>query len=92
MKNLRIYLTIMLLILGGGQGRAQNDAADPVSVKPAPAGPSGEEADGYWEKLVMHPFRDAQGTVIAEMPFPASWKVTANARQGEPTIVGPNHI
>jgi hypothetical protein len=92
MQLLPIHLTIALLALGCGHGRAQNDAADPASAKPAPSAPSGEASDGYWEKLVMHPFRDAQGTVIAEMPFPASWKVTANARQGEPTIVGPNHI
>jgi len=40
----------------------------------------------------MHPFLDAQGTVVVEMPFPAAWKVMSDHKQGEPTIVGPNGI
>ncbi len=40
----------------------------------------------------MHPFRDAQGMVVVEMPFPATWKVMSNHKPGEPTIVGPNGI
>jgi hypothetical protein len=53
------------------------------------------EADatsGKWEKLVMHPFHDAQGTVAVEVPFPSTWKVMSNHKQGDPTIVGPNGI
>lgn len=92
MQRVRIRLTLMLLALGCGQGWSQNDLGDAPSAKPSPVAPPEEPADVYWEKLVMHPFRDAQGTVLVEMPFPASWKVTGNPRQGEPTIVGPNHI
>lgn len=40
----------------------------------------------------MQPFRDGQGTVVVEMPFPAGWKIIANHKQGEPTITGPNGV
>ena len=40
----------------------------------------------------MHAFRDAQGAVVVEMPFPSTWEVMSKHKQGEPTIVGPNGI
>lgn len=40
----------------------------------------------------MHPFRDAQGTITVEMPFPSTWKIQSSHQPGEPTIVGPNGI
>jgi len=49
-------------------------------------------AGGGWQKLVMHPFHDAQGTLLVEMPFPSTWKVMSQRKQGEPTIVGPKGI
>ncbi len=52
--------------------------------------PSG--AAGGWEKLVMHPFHNAQGTLLVELPFPSTWKVNSSRKQGEPTIVGPQGI
>jgi hypothetical protein len=63
---------------------SQTDGMTPSAGSPNPS--------GYWEKLAMHPFVDAKGTVIVEMPFPVSWKVAPNPRRGEPTITGPNHV
>lgn len=53
---------------------------------------AGSGGGGTWEKLVMHPFRDAQGTVLVEMPFPSTWKVLTRRAPNDPTIVGPNGI
>jgi len=62
---------------------AQDKPANPPAGKP-------EKSSGYWEKLTMQPFLDAQGTVFVEMPLPSTWKVIRNPQQGQPAIVGPN--
>ena len=95
------YLAIVCLALGCGNGSSQNESSDSPKQSPAQSSPPAVaaqdskkpgQASGGWEKLVMHPFRDAQGTVLVEVPFPATWKVMSNVKQGEPTIVGPNGI
>jgi hypothetical protein len=40
----------------------------------------------------MMPFRDADGAVFAELPFPPGWKQVSNPRPGEPSIAGPDGI
>lgn len=92
MHSARIHLTLILLAMGCGHGWSQTEAGDPPAAKANPAAQASEAADGYWEKLVMHPFHDAQGTVVVEMPFPAAWQIARNPQRGEPTITGPNHI
>jgi hypothetical protein len=63
---------------------------------PPPAKPRASEAksatSSSWEKLVMRPFRDAQGTLLVEMPFPTSWKLLSRTKPGEPSIEGPNGV
>lgn len=46
----------------------------------------------YWERLEMRPLRDAQGTVVAELPMPTTWKVHEQRKQGDPTFSGPNGL
>lgn len=53
---------------------------------------SQHQSQAQWERLEMLPFRDAQGTVLAELPFPPRWKVMNNRKPGEPTLVGPEGI
>jgi hypothetical protein len=71
------FLALACLVSGCGKSDSSN----------APSG-----TKGRWEKLVMHPFRDAQGTILVEMPFPSTWKLMNNRKPGEPTIVGPKGI
>lgn len=95
MNSAKVRLTLMLLALGCCPGWSQNQADEAKAsntTPPAPAKEAKEGATGYWEKLVMHPFYDANGTVLVEMPFPAAWQVARNPQRGEPTITGPNHI
>ena len=49
-------------------------------------------SEGNWQKLVMKQFKDNNGQLLCEMPFPASWNVGGNSRQGEPNITGPNGV
>ncbi len=51
---------------------------------------SAEGASGYWEKLTMQPFTDAQGMVMVELPFPSTWKIVRNHGPNEPSIIGPH--
>lgn len=46
---------------------------------------------GNWEKLEMRQFKDNKGALIVEMPFPNGWETKA-ARNGEPSITGPNGV
>lgn len=92
MQHIRIHLTILLLALCHGHGWSQNGAAHAPPAKPTADAPPKETVEGYWEKLTMHPFRDAQGKVLVEMPFPAAWKIADHPKPGDPVIVGPNHI
>lgn len=48
-------------------------------------------SDRGWQKLSMYEVRDSKGRVIAETPFPAGWEYRS-ARQGEPSIIGPNNV
>lgn len=54
--------------------------------------PAAKPAAGNWEKLTMVAFRDAQGTVIAEAPFPSGWNVLGTVRPGEASITGPDGV
>src|SRR5688572_22184465 len=69
-QSFQIFAALAIACLVAGCGKSDS--------------PSG--AGGAWQKLVMHPFRDAQGTLLVEMPFPSTWKVMSNRKQGEPTI------
>lgn len=44
-----------------------------------------------WERLIMMPFKNDQGTVIVEMPFPPSWEFHRRHEHGSPHITGPNN-
>jgi hypothetical protein len=90
------HLAIICLAFGCGNGASQNLPSGAQNDQSGSAVQEGEDSQksatpsGNWEKLVMHPSRNAQGTVLVEMPFPAAWKISSNPKQGEPTIVGPN--
>ncbi|MBK6838290.1 MAG: hypothetical protein IPG90_08430 [Bacteroidetes bacterium] len=51
-----------------------------------------KKSSGFWEPLVWNEYKDNNGTVIAAMPFPASWKIAARPAKGEPSISGPNGV
>jgi hypothetical protein len=50
------------------------------------------QQNGNWEKLVPHEMRDKNGTLIATIPFPASWKKYNKKQSGDPSFVGPHGI
>lgn len=85
---------VAISCLGFGLENAGATNEQPNSAESPQAQDSGKPGapSGQWEKLVMHPFHDAQGTLLVEMPFPASWKVTSHRQHGEPTITGPNGV
>lgn len=64
---------------------------EPEPKKPEVTGVK-TNSTGSWEKLVMHPVHDAQGTLTMEVPLPAQWKLTSRPKPGEPTIEGPNGV
>src|SRR5262245_12459089 len=81
-----------------GKGAANQGAANAApQLAPASKAKPKEStrtapAAGTWERLVMHPVHDSQGTLVVEMPFPASWSVNSSAGQGQPAITGPNGV
>jgi hypothetical protein len=86
------FLTVISLAIGSSPGHSQIASEETPPPKAIPAAESPDATGGYWEKLVMHPFHDAQGAVVVAMPFPAAWKVARNPPRGEPIITGPNHV
>jgi len=85
-------LAMACLTFGCGNSGAQNEPTNAPTAKATPDSSKPSASSGKWEKLVMLPFRDAQGTVVVEMPFPADWKLNANRKPGEPTIEGGNGV
>jgi hypothetical protein len=83
---------VVNLVIGCGDSTAQNEPGSSTPGFEVRESKKGNPPSGTWEKLVMHPFRDAEGEVVVEMPLPATWKIMGNPKQGEPTIVGPNGI
>jgi len=75
-----------------GYGDTKNEAPGSTETQPAQDSKKPDAPAGNWQKLVMHAFRDVQGAVVVEMPFPSNWEVMSKHKQGEPTIVGPNGI
>jgi len=87
-----IHLTVTYLVFGCGNGASANEPLGAAQIQQAQDPKQRGAPGGKWEKLVMHPFHDAQGAVIVEMPFPVAWKVMSNHKVGEPTIVGSNGV
>lgn len=83
MKTIPLIVALGVSILS-----CENINAQDAPAKPASGG--NEQPSGYWEKLTMQPFMNAQGMVFVELPLPSTWKVMRNPPQGEPTITGPN--
>lgn len=47
---------------------------------------------GNWERLVMVQYKDNKGQLLAEAPYPASWKMMQRRQQSDPSMVGPHNI
>lgn len=54
--------------------------------------PNETNGTGNWQKLVMKQFKDNNGQLLAEMPFPSDWNIGGARNQGEPNITGPNGV
>lgn len=50
------------------------------------------EGSGNWEKLEMVAFKDNKGMVVAEAPYPSSWKIMQTGNPGDAAITGPNGV
>lgn len=72
---------------GNGSGVKENAATGGTTIATTEGGTS-----GGWQKLEMVSFKDAQGNLIVEMPYPSDWKIKMTRKQGEPTIEGPNGL
>ncbi len=92
MQRTILFLTLSCLAIGCGDGSSPIDRAAAAETSDAQDSGGKNESADYWEKLVMHPFHDAQGAVVVEMPFPATWQVMRSPKLGEPRVVGPNGI
>ncbi|MEO8086693.1 MAG: hypothetical protein ABI763_07735 [Bacteroidota bacterium] len=51
-----------------------------------------KQSTGNWQRLVMHQFRDGNGDVTSEMPFPADWQQNNGKSKGQPTFTGPHGL
>jgi hypothetical protein len=93
MPSTRFFVFAIALSHSGGNVLAINDDTT-ATAGATETKPKSEEGapSGFWEKLVMHPFYDAEGTVVVKLPLPSAWQVMRNPQPGEPTIVGPNGI
>lgn len=88
MQTRYLLIALSLIIAGcSNNSTAQNQSKTNTTAEKSKTAPSGN-----WEKLQMNSFRDNQGNVIAEMPFPSSWKIATNVTKGSPSITGPNGI
>ena len=92
----RVLILIPLVLTGWcmscGDSQAENEQSGSGPSRQSQDSQKENASSGKWEKLVMLPFRDAQGTLLVEMPFPSTWMLMTNHKYGEPTIVGPNGI
>ncbi len=68
-----------------------NDDASSNSTSSNKKSGSTNKLNNNWEKLTMVPTKDSKGTITSQAPFPSSWTIK-NARQGEPSITGPNNV
>lgn len=89
-----LVLTISWVFAGCGDGNAQDapGAAVATGAQDTPGGADPAAPTGTWQKLVMLPFVDSQGTVTASMPLPADWRIVPRKTQDDPTLVGPHGI
>lgn len=92
MLKTHVFLALAILIAPSTGSSAKDDQSRSAATNEVHPSRNHTAPSGSWEKLVMHPFRDAQGTVIVEMPFPSTWKVSRAEKAGEPTIIGPHGI
>jgi hypothetical protein len=81
---LSFFILLPSLAFDSGQKKTLSSAAQ----TPLPVNASSNS----WEKLVMQPFLDSKGEMIAELPLPSSWKIAASPKRGEPRIIGPNNV
>jgi hypothetical protein len=86
------HLAIVCWVISSGNSRGENEQSGSGSARNLQDPPKTNATPGKWEKLVMLPFRDEQGTLLVEMPFPSTWQLATNIKQGEPTVIGPNGI
>jgi|GEM_PF-411808 len=107
-KHLLIALTVLLISCNNSstkqtdkEGMNNNEVntaneANLTNGSTMANGEAGNEqannGNGNWEKLVMVQYKDNNGALIAEAPYPANWKMMTRGQQGDPTITGPHNI
>ena len=86
-------LTILLGICASNSTNQDGKISDSTAENKQSTSESvNKKSSGFWEPLVWNEYKDNNGTVIAAMPFPASWKIAAHPAKGEPSISGPNGV
>jgi hypothetical protein len=93
MRITYIFITLTFIFTGcGNVSNGQKQAGTGGAGAAQPNGSKTTAGTGSWEKLVMKQFKGSKGEVIAEVPYPASWTLVNRAKQGDPTITGPNGL
>lgn len=87
----------ILVIIASGCGSPQSNPGDQAATinnsnEVTETKSSPQQQKGNWQKLVMYEFKDGNGTVFSQMPFPQSWQLNTNRGKGEPTFTGPNGL
>lgn len=88
---------ILIAFLSSGCSSPQNTPDDKTTITEnstaeTETNDNPQKQTGNWQRLVLHQFKDGNGAVFAEMPFPASWKLNTNRGKGEPTFTGPDGL
>jgi len=84
MKHIPLLLVLGSTFLAVEEADAQRKPAVDASAKRQVS------SSGYWEKLTMQPFFNAQGQMVVEMPLPSTWQLNRKPQQGQPTLIGPH--
>lgn len=78
--------------LSGNEQAYTEEGYEPQQGGQPKTGEGNPQQNGNWQRLVMKQFKDNNGQLLCEMPFPASWNVPTTHGQNEPSITGPNGV
>ncbi|MDY0088928.1 MAG: hypothetical protein RBR78_01030 [Flavobacteriaceae bacterium] len=94
MRKMVVIFCAVFIQINCIENKAQNNgSANKESNTNSPIkGDKKSASENSWERLVMHPYKDSKGTVILEMPFPATWNIKENSKPGEVRITGSKGI
>lgn len=94
--NILLLATTLTLTISGCNGSDSKQSGNGTAAASTGNGSttgntgnsSSSKSGGYWQKMVMHELKDANGMIAATVPLPASWKLNVNGA----SMVGPNNI